>query len=133
MLHNLAGTASALASTGLMVHGPMHEKQIIFAFWSFFLLLSTWCSELRNKRVLFMTDNESVVHAINKRTAKDTEMVELLHAMALICLRNNIFFRARHIPTVSLSRLQVDIFHTLSRGMDLTPTRCQHTFCQRTG
>ena len=104
MLHNLAGTASALASTGLMVHGPMHEKQIICAFWSFFLLLSTWCSELRNKRVLFMTDNESVVHAINKRTAKDTEMVELLHAMALICLRNNIFFRARHIPTVSLSR-----------------------------
>ena len=90
--------------------------------------LSTWCSELRNKRVLFMTDNESVVHVINKQTAKDPKMLGLLRAMVLICLRNNIFFRARHIPGVknvladSLSRLQVDKFHTLSRGMDPTPT-----------
>ena len=89
---------------------------------------STWCSELRNKRVLFMTDNESVVHVINKQTAKDPKMLGLLRAMVLICLRNNIFFRARHIPGVknvladSLSRLQVDKFHTLSRGMDPTPT-----------
>ena len=96
--------------------------------------LSTWCSELRNKRVHFMTDNESVVHVINKQTAKDTKMLRLLRAMVLICLRNNIFFRARHIPGVrnvladSLSRLQVDKFHTLSRGMDLAPTPCQHIF-----
>ena len=75
-----------------------------------------------------MSDNESVVHVINKQTAKDTKMLGLLRAMVLICLRNNIFFRARHIPGVknvladSLSRLQVDKFHTLSRGMDPTPT-----------
>ena len=131
MLHNLAGMASSLASTGLMVHGPMYGKQIIFAFWNFFPIvvgLSTWCSELRNKRVLFTTDTENVVHVINKQTAKDPKMLGLLRAMVLICLRNNIFFRARHIPGVknvladSLSRLQVDKFHTLSRGMDPTPT-----------
>ena len=75
-----------------------------------------------------MSDNESVVHVINKQTAKDTKMLELLRAMVLICLRNNILFWARHIPGVknvladSLSRLQVDKFHTLSRGMDPTPT-----------
>ena len=75
-----------------------------------------------------MSDNESVVHVINKQTAKDTKMLELLRAMVLICLRNNILFWARHIPGVknvladSLSRLQVDKFHTLSRGMDPIPT-----------
>ena len=75
-----------------------------------------------------MTDNESVVHVINKQTAKDPKMLGLLRAMVLICLRNNIFFRARHILggknvlADSLSRLQVDKFHTLSRGMDPTPT-----------
>ena len=75
-----------------------------------------------------MTDNESVVHVINKQTAKDLKMLGLLRAMVLICLRNNIFFRARHIPGFknavadNLSRLQVDKFHTLSRGMDPTPT-----------
>jgi len=101
--------------------------------------LSTWCSKLKNKRVLFMTDNESVVHVINKQTAKGTKMLRLLRAMVLICPRNNIFFRARQIPGVrnvladSLSRLQVDKFHTLSRRMDPAPNPCQHTFYQRTG
>lgn len=75
-----------------------------------------------------MTDNESVVHVINKQTAKDSKMLRLLRAMVLICLRNNIFFTARPIPGVknvladSLSHLRVDKFHTLSRGMDPTPT-----------
>lgn len=55
-------------------------------------------------------------------------MLALLRPMVLICLRNNIFFRARHIQGVknvladSLSRLQVVKFQTLSRGMDPTPT-----------
>jgi len=75
-----------------------------------------------------MTDNESIVHVINKQTAKDTKMFGLLPVMVLICLRNNIVFRACHIPGVrnvladSLSRLQVDKFHTLSRYMDPAPT-----------
>jgi len=34
--------------------------------------LSMWCHTLRNKRVLFMTDNKSVVHVINKQTSRDT-------------------------------------------------------------
>lgn len=97
-------------------------------FFPIVIALSTWCTELRNKRVLFFTDNESVVHVINKQTTKDTKMLVLLRTMVLICLRNNIFFRARHIQGVknvladSLSRLQVDKFQTLSCGMDPSPT-----------
>ena len=97
-------------------------------FFPIVVALSTWSSELRNKRVLFFTDNESVVHVINKQTTKDTKMLALLRTMVLICLRNNIFFRARHIQGVknvladSLSRLQVDKFRTVSQGMDPTPT-----------
>ena len=97
-------------------------------FFPIVISLSTSCSELRNKRPLFMTDNESIVHAINKQTANDTTMLGLLHSIALLCLRNNIFFRARHIPGVknvpahSLSHLQVAKFHTLFQGMDPAPT-----------
>ena len=40
--------------------------------------LSTWSNELRSKRVLFFTDNESVVHVINNQTTKDTKMLALL-------------------------------------------------------
>ena len=55
-------------------------------------------------------------------------MFGLLREKVLICLGNNIFFRARHIPGVknvladSSSRLQVNKFQTLYRGMDTTPT-----------
>ena len=138
--HNLTFYTDAAQSSG---YGILFGKHWAYGTWpdawkannicflEFFPILvglSTWCSELRNKRVLFMSDNESVVHVINKQTAKDTKMLGLLRAMVLICLRNNIFFRARHIPGVknvladSLSSLQVDKFHTLSRGMDPTPT-----------
>ena len=34
--------------------------------------------------------------SISKQRRKDTKVLALLHAMALICLRNNVFFRARH-------------------------------------
>ena len=60
--------------------------------------LSTWSNELRSERVLLFTDNYSVVHVINNQTTKDTKMLALLRRMVLICLRNNIFFRTRHIP-----------------------------------
>ena len=55
-------------------------------------------------------------------------MLGLLREKVRICLRNNIFFRARHIPGVknvladTSSRLEGDKFHTLYRGMDTTPT-----------
>ena len=97
-------------------------------FFPIVVALSTWCSELKNKRVLFFTDNESVVHVINRQTTKDTKMLALLRTLVLICLRNNILFKARHIQGVKnvladrLSRLQVGKFQTLSRGMDPAPT-----------
>jgi len=90
--------------------------------------LSMWCHTLRNKRVLFMTDNESVVHVINKQTSRDTYLLSLIRKMVFICLRNNILFRAKHIPGIqngladSLSRLQVDNFKSMSQGMDRVPT-----------
>ena len=45
-------------------------------------------------------DNERVVHVSNKQAAKETEILGLLRAIDLICLMNNIFFRARHIQEV---------------------------------
>ena len=77
--------------------------------------------------MLFFADNESVAHVINKQTTKDTKILALLRTMVLIRLRNNVFFRARHIQwdknvlAYSLSRLQVDKFRTVSQGMDPTP------------
>ena len=48
MPHNLAGTSSALASTMHRVFFPIVDG------------LSTRCCQLKNKRVLLMTNNKSV-------------------------------------------------------------------------
>lgn len=99
-----------------------------FEFFPIVVGLSMWYHTLRNKRVLFMTDNESVVHVINKQTSRDTYLLSLIRKMVLICLRNNILFRPKHIPGIkngladSLSRLQVSKFKSMSQGMDRVPT-----------
>jgi len=83
-------------------------------------------SHSKEQEGLFMTDNESVVHVINKQTSRDT--LSLIRKMVLICVRNNILFRAKHIPGIkngladSLSRLQVSKFKGMSQGMDRVPT-----------
>ena len=87
-----------------------------------------WAARLKNKRVLFYSDNESVVHVINKQTSKHKGLLALVRQLVLICLSQNIYFRARHVPgrhnvlADSLSRLQVERFLSLTRGMDSSPT-----------
>ena len=56
MLHSLVGIVLFLANTGLMVHDQTHGKHIIFVISNVFIVvaLSTWSSELKNKRVLFL-------------------------------------------------------------------------------
>ena len=87
-----------------------------------------WASRLKNKRVLFYSDNESVVHVINKQTSKHKGLLALVRQLVLICLSQNIYFKARHVPgrhnvlADSLSRLQVERFLSLTRGMDSLPT-----------
>lgn len=97
---NLVVMGLYLVSSGHMVHGHTHGKTTILVSSSFFpivLGLSLWCRELWNKHVMFNTDNESTVYVINKETVKDTKLLSLLHMLVLICLQNNIFFRARLI------------------------------------
>jgi len=56
-----------------------------------------WGDSLANKRILFFTDNDSVVHVINQQTSKNKELLYLLRQLVLTCLQHNILFRARHI------------------------------------
>ena len=101
-------------------------KDISFLeFFPILLALNLWCDRLKNKRVMFISDNDSVVHVINKQTAKDKHLLVLLRQLVLICLNNNILFRARHIKGCknvfadSLSRLHVDKFKKLAKGWDM--------------
>ena len=62
------------------------------------LAVKLWGSEMRNSRILFMSDNQSVVFVINTKTSKESNMMELLRDLVLTTMTNNIDFQAKHIP-----------------------------------
>ena len=57
-----------------------------------------WCDQLRDKRILFFTDNLAIVSVINNTTSKDKMLMLLVRQLVVVCLTNNILFKAKHIP-----------------------------------
>lgn len=96
--------------------------------------LELWGQTLRNRSVLFFSDNAAVVAIINKQTSKEKHMMILVRRLVLAALRFNIHFRAKHIPgklnvfADYLSRLQVDSFRHEASNMDRNPTQVPSEF-----
>lgn len=69
---------------------------------------------LADSRVCFYTDNEAVKEIINKQSCKVDDMMVLVRALVVCCMKRNIAFRAMHIPGVlnvlpdRISRFQVN-------------------------
>ena len=106
-------------------------KNALLEFYPIVLSLSLWGSEMQNQCILFFTDNEALVHVINKQSCKDKEVMFFVQKLVLVCLRNNIVFKAKHIHVRginntladSLSRLQIQKFRLLAPlYMDQAPT-----------
>ena len=101
----------------------------ILEFYPIVLSLYLWGCEMSNQCVLFFTDNEALVHVINKQSCKDKPLMIFVRILVSICLQHNIVFKAKHIPGIynnladSLSRLQVQAFRRLAPPhMDQCPT-----------
>ena len=86
-----------------------------------------WHLKFKDQSIIFFSDNEAVVQVINRKTTKDKELLALLRELVLVCLQNNIMFRARHIAghrnilADSLSRLQVEKFRSVAPHMARIP------------
>ena len=78
--------------------------------------LYLWGHQMQNRCILFLRDNEALVYVINKQSCKDKNLMFFVRKLVLVCLQNNILFKAKHVRGVyntladSLSRLQVDTF-----------------------
>jgi hypothetical protein len=101
----------------------------ILEFYPIVLSLYLWGDHLRNQCVLFFTDNEALVHIINKQSCRDSPLMFFVRKLVAICLSHNILFKAKHIPGVhntladALSRLQVPTFRQLApASMNQSPT-----------
>ncbi|KAJ1184490.1 hypothetical protein NDU88_001296 [Pleurodeles waltl] len=81
-----------------------------------------WGAELSHSLVLFRVDNLAVVQTVNRQSAREAGLLQLLRVFVLQCLRNDIQFSAKHVPGVhndiadALSRSQWERFHGLTTG-----------------
>lgn len=70
---------------------------------------------MANRRNLFFTDNKALVHVINKQSCRDPQLMFFVHKLVLVCLTDNIVFKAKYIPGLqnkladSLSCLVADL------------------------
>ena len=98
----------------------LHRNIAILEFFPIVLSLCLWGDKMRNHSILFFTDNEALVHVINKQSCRDKTLMVFVRKLVLVCLDNNILFKAKHIPGVKnkladcLSRFQVQTFKQLA-------------------
>ena len=83
------------------------------------LAVKVWGSKWSNSRLLFLSDNMSVVHIINSLTSRDHVLMDLVRELVIDTMTHNIDFHSKHIPgkhniiADMLSRFQMDkVFST---------------------
>ena len=83
---------------------------------------------------MFYTDTEALSFIVNKQTSRTVCIMFLVRKLVLLCLGQNIEFKARHFSgkfnhkADSLSRLQVDSFKQQSPYSDILPTTILERF-----
>ena len=106
----------------------------ILEFYPIVAALKVWGQALRDKRVLFITDNQAIVAVINNQTTKDKKLLFLLRIFVLDCLRLNVEFSALYIPSQqnvaadALSRAQNIQFFQACPDANAVPSQVPRQF-----
>ncbi len=92
--------------------------------------------DLRNKRILFHTDNMSLVSILNKKSSKSKRVMELVRPFVLHTMLNNMQFKALHVEgrfnsiSDSISRKQWDRLNMLAPEAEREPMLVPDSFYQ---
>ena len=77
----------------------------ILEFYPIVLSLHLWGADMSNRSIIFYTDNEALVHVINKQSCKDKTLMVFVRRLVLLCLQFNIMFKAKHVPGAEISTI----------------------------
>lgn len=95
---------------------------ILVAMW-------IWADQFTAKKLLINTDNIALVDILNAKSSKSQRVMSLVRPLVLLCMKNNIQIKTRHIPGYqnsiadSISRFQWERFRSLAPQADTTPAR----------
>ena len=105
------------------------QKHItIKEFFPIVLALKMWSSHLRDRRLLILCDNQSVVCIINSQSSRDSSLMSLVRMMTVTIMQFNIVIRAKHVPgkhnvvADMLSRFQDSPQIIRKFGLDTVPS-----------
>lgn len=104
-----------------------YQNIAVLELYPIVLAVQVWSTFMSNKCIMFNTDNQALVHVINKQTSKDKHIMFLLRTLVLTCLRYNIYFKAKHLTSKEnllcdcLSRSKVKQFLQLAPWANRNP------------
>ena len=131
-------------ASGSIGYGAVYSKEWFYSSWPsswqcrnisalelfpIVAAVEVWGNTWANQSVCFFTDNEALVHVINKQTSCEPHIMALIRRMVLACLSLNINFMARHVPgrvnilADKLSRGQIDEFRLLAPWVNTRPIK----------
>ena len=96
------------------------------------LAAATWGHLWSTKRILFLCDNEAVVHCLTSGTSHSSHVMDLLRRLFLCAAKFNFTASAKHVPGIhntiadSLSRFQMQVFRQEAPSADAHPTTPAH-------
>lgn len=71
----------------------LYKNIAILEFYPIVLSLYLWGHEMQNRCILFFTDNEALVHVINKQSCRDKALMFFMRKLVLVCLQTIYFLR----------------------------------------
>ena len=90
--------------------------------------IALWGNKMKNRKVVLHSDNMSVVDVLNKQSARDPLLMNLVRQLVLSALVNNILFKCKHIPGIKnkvadhLSRSQFQAARVILPSLDQVPS-----------
>ena len=67
-----------------------HRNIAFLEFYPIVLSLYLWGQLIKDQHVLFFTNNEALVHVINRQTCHDKDLMLSVRKLVLVCLKYNI-------------------------------------------
>ena len=58
----------------------------VLEFFPIMLSILIWCRSMHNQRILFFTDNEALVHVINRSSCRNPRLMFFVRNLVLACL-----------------------------------------------
>lgn len=108
-------------------HGLLNIQ--VAELYSIFLALFLWIEKLSNRRVVIFTDNESVMHMLNRSSSSCRVCMKMIRLITLWSMTHNTRVFGMHVGTKQntradlLSRGNVAGFLALQRKYNLAETR----------